>query len=295
MIYTVTFNPALDYIMHTGELKLGETNRSCKEEITIGGKGINVSYILNQFDMPNIALGFVAGFTGEKLKNLANEMGIKNEFIALKEGNTRINVKLKGVNETEINGKGPIIDSDSLAQFFKQLGMLENGDTLVLSGSVPGSLPTDIYEQILTEVKIKDIRICVDATGDLLKNTLKFKPFVIKPNVSELEELVGKKLESLEEIICAAKTLQNLGAKNVLVSMGKDGAVLVDSEGNTYFEKAKNITPVNTVGAGDSMLAGFIVGIEKSYEYALKLGNACGGATAASVTLATKDEILSLM
>lgn len=295
MIYTVTFNPALDYSMHIGELKFGETNRSITEEITIGGKGINVSYILNQFDLPNIALGFVAGFTGEKLVSLAKEMGINNDFIVLKEGNTRINVKLKGTNETEINAKGPTIDSDSLELFFKKLDMLKDGDTLVLSGSVSGGLPNDIYEQILIKIKDKDIRICVDATGDLLKNTLKFSPFVIKPNIAELEELVGKKLESFEEIVLAAKTLQSLGAKNVLVSMGKDGAVLVDYDGNTHFEKAKSIMPINTVGAGDSMLAGFICGYEKGYDYALKLGNACGGATASSIALATKKEILSLM
>lgn len=295
MIYTVTFNPAIDYAMHIGELKLGETNRSKLEEITIGGKGINVSCILNQFDLPNIALGFVAGFTGEKLVSISKEMGINNDFIFLKEGNTRINIKLKGTNETEINAKGPVIDSASLEQFFKKLDMFKNGDTLVLSGSVPGGLPNDIYEQILIKIKDKDIRICVDATGDLLKNTLRFSPFVIKPNLAELEELVGKKLKCFEEIVSAAKTLQNLGAKNVLVSMGKDGAVLVDSEGNTHFEKAKNIVAVNTVGAGDSMLAGFICGCEKDFDYALKLGNACGGATASSATLATKDEILSLM
>lgn len=295
MIYTVTFNPALDYAMHVGELNLGETNRSFKEEITIGGKGINVSYILNQFGIENIALGFVAGFTGEKLVCLAKELGINNDFISLKEGNTRINVKLKGETETEINAKGPIIDSDSLEQFFEKLDILKNGDTLVLSGSVPGSLPNDIYEQILTKIKHKDIRICVDATGDLLKNTLKFKPFVIKPNTDELEDLVGQKLNSFDEIVSAAKVLQTMGAQNVLVSMGKDGAVLLDSYGNVYFEKAKSIVPINTVGAGDSMLAGFICGCEKGYEYALKLGSACGGATAASNTLATKDEILSLM
>lgn len=295
MVYTVTFNPALDYAMYINEFNLGATNRSLSEEITIGGKGINVSYILNQFDIPNIALGFVAGFTGEKLMNLANQMGIKNDFIVLKDGNTRINVKLKGKIETEINAKGPIIDDYSLDCFFNKLDALKSGDTLVLSGSVSGGLNNDIYEQILNKINNKNIKICVDATGDLLKNTLKFCPFVIKPNTDELEDLVGQKLNSFDEIVSAAKVLQTMGAQNVLVSMGKDGAILLDSYGNVYFEKAKSIVPINTVGAGDSMLAGFICGCEKGYEYALKLGNACGGATAASNFLATKDEILSLM
>lgn len=295
MIYTVTFNPALDYAMHIKCLKFGETNRSFFEEITIGGKGINVSVILNRLGMENIALGFVAGFTGEELKDKAREIGIKTDFITLKKGETRINVKLKGETETEINAKGPYIDECALKEFFKKIENIKNGDTLVLSGSVPSSLPNDIYEQILEKLKDKNIKICVDATGDLLKNTLKYKPFVIKPNVAELEELAGLKLETREAIISAAKTLQDMGALNVLVSMGKDGAILLDSSGNTYYERAKDIELVNSVGSGDSMLAGFIFGAEKGFEYALKLGNAAGGATAASHTLATKEEIFNLL
>lgn len=295
MIYTVTFNPALDYIMHTGELKLGETNRSVSEEITIGGKGINVSYILNQFDMPNIALGFVAGFTGEKLKNLANEMGIKNDFITLKEGNTRINVKLKGDKETEINAAGPVIDTKALEQFLGKLQSLENGDTLVLSGSVPKCLPNDIYEQIMLKISDKNIKVCVDATGELLLKTLKYKPFLIKPNVDELSEIAGKKLATNNNIIDAARSLKNMGAVNVLVSMGKDGAILVDGNDKVHIAQAKKIKAINTVGAGDSMVAGFIYGAQNDYENALKYGIAAGSATASNIGLATKEQILELI
>lgn len=295
MIYTVTFNPALDYIMRVENLKFGETNRSNSEEILIGGKGINVSVILNRLGLRNTALGFIAGFTGEELERQAQEYGIKTDFVKLPKGNTRINVKLKSNLETEINANGPDIDSDSLNKFFSKFEKLQNGDTLVLSGSVPKCLPNGIYEQILNKISDRKIRVCVDATGDLLINTLKYKPFVIKPNLAELEELVGKKLNSLEEIVDAAKKLKSLGAQNVLVSMGSKGAVLLDSNGNVHIENAKKITPVNTVGAGDSMLAGFVFGAQNGYEYALEFANAAGGATAASLTLATKEEILSLL
>lgn len=295
MIYTVTFNPALDYVINVDNFKLGETNRSYKEEILIGGKGINVSVVLNRLGMSNTALGFVAGFTGTELERQARAYGINTDFVTLSSGNTRINVKLKVDTETEINAQGPRIDNEALNEFFKKLQYLKNGDTLVLSGSVPKSLPDDIYEQILERISDRKIKICVDATGDLLKNTLKYKPFVIKPNKSELEELVGKRLNTLEEIISAAKELKASGAQNVLVSMGGEGAVLVDSNNNFYFEEAKKINPINTVGSGDSMLAGFICGAQKSYDYALKLGNAAGGATALSLYLATKEQIMALL
>lgn len=291
MIYTVTFNPALDYVINVDNFKLGETNRSYKEEILIGGKGINVSVVLNQLGMSNTALGFVAGFTGTELERQARAYGINTDFVTLSSGNTRINVKLKADTETEINAQGPRIDNEALNEFFKKLQYLKNGDTLVLSGSVPKSLPDDIYEQILERISDRKIKICVDATGDLLKNTLKFKPFVIKPNKSELEELVGKRLNTLEEIISAAKELKASGAQNVLVSMGGEGAVLVDSNNNFYFEEAKKINPINTVGSGDSMLAGFIFGAQKDLLNGLKFGIAAGSATAASPVLATKEEI----
>ncbi len=295
MIYTVTFNPALDYTLRVDNIKTGETNRSQSEEILIGGKGINVSVILTRLGLENTALGFIAGFTGEELERKTQEFGINTDFVKLPKGITRINVKLKSNLETEINAQGPYIDSKSLEMFFGKLQNIKDGDILVLSGSVPNSLQNDIYEQILNRVSDKNIRVCVDATGDLLKNTLKYKPFVIKPNLTELEDLVGVKLKSTEEIVAAAKKLKNMGAQNVLISMGSNGAVLLDSNGEVYFEKAKKITPVNTVGAGDSMLAGFIYGADKGYEYALKLGIASGCATAASMTLATKEEIMSLL
>lgn len=295
MIYTVTFNPALDYIMRVENFKSGETNRSDTEEILIGGKGINVSVILTRLGLKNTALGFIAGFTGEELERQAQEYGIKTDFVKLPNGNTRINVKLKSNLETEINANGPDIDSDSFNKFFSKFEKLQDGDTLVLSGSVPKCLPNGIYEQILNKISDRKIRVCVDATGDLLINTLKYKPFVIKPNLAELEELVGKKLNSLEEIVDAAKKLKSLGAQNVLVSMGSKGAVLLDSNGDVHIENAKKITPVNTVGAGDSMLAGFVFGAQNGYEYALEFANAAGGATAASLTLATNEEILSLL
>lgn len=295
MIYTITFNPALDYIMHTDKVTMGITNRSVSEEIQFGGKGINVSVILNRLGVDTTALGFVAGFTGDELCNRLNKTGVLTDFIKLADGFTRINVKIKGDSETEINATGPEITDNDIDALFKKLENLKQGDTVVLAGSIPKSLPQDIYEKIAEFLKDKNIRFAVDATGDLLLNVLKYKPFVIKPNNFELEEICDCEIHSDEDLLSSAKKLQNLGALNVLVSLGADGAFLLDESGETHKIKAHRITPINTVGAGDSMLAGFLCGAEKGYDYALKLANAAGGATAASMSLATKQEIFALL
>ena len=295
MIYTVTFNPALDYILKTDDFNLGTTNRSVFEEITFGGKGINVSYVLSQLGVENTALGFVAGFTGEELLRKINSTGIKTDFIKLSSGNTRINVKIKGNAETEINASGPPITQNDIDQLFKKLENLCEKDVLVLAGSIPKCLPDNIYENILSKLQGKGIRFVVDATGELLLNVLKYNPFLIKPNLAELEDIVGEILDSEEKIISAAFKLKKMGAVNVLVSLGKDGALLIDEFGNIHRQSVLGGKPVNTVGAGDSTVAGFLAGYDNGYEYALRLGVAAGGATACSQYLATKEEILSLL
>lgn len=295
MIYTVTFNPALDYTLITDGFKEGITNRSIGEEICFGGKGVNVSYVLSQLGVKNIALGFVAGFTGDYLSVQLESCGVYTDFIKLENGFTRINVKLKGNSETEINAKGPDITQEELSQLITKLECISSGDTLVLSGSVPKSLPNNIYEQILSLLSDRQIRFVVDACGDLLINTLRFKPFLIKPNNFELEEIFGEKIKTEQQIIRAAFKLKNKGAQNVLVSLGADGALLIDEFGNVHRQPAFSITAVNTVGAGDSMVAGFLAGCSNGYEYALRLGAAAGAATAASKKLALKEEIEKIM
>lgn len=295
MIYTLTFNPAIDYVMKTGNLKFGVTNRSENEEIYFGGKGINVSTVLANLGIPNTALGFIAGFTGDALEKSINASGVKTDFIRLENGCTRINVKLKGESETEINAQGPIITDKDIELLYNKLDRLTKGDTLVLAGSVPNTLPQDMYEDILAKLYGKGIRFIVDATGKLLTNVLKYKPFLIKPNRHELEEICGETLSSDEEIIIAAKKLKAAGAVNVLVSLGKDGALLVDEYGGVYKKGAMGGKAINTVGSGDSMVAGFIAGADKGYEYALLLGSAAGSATACSKGLAAKEEIMALI
>lgn len=295
MIYTVTFNPAIDYVMYADTIQSGETNRSSSEEIYFGGKGINVSLVLKELGVESKALGFIAGFTGLAIEEYLEKTGIKTDFVKLDRGFSRINVKIKSGEETEINGRGPDIPSDKVEEFLLKTDEIKNGDTLILSGSIPGSMPNDIYEKILEKLSCKDIRIVVDATGDLLKNTLKYKPFLIKPNKDELAELFGKNLETKEDIITCAKKLKEMGAQNVLVSMACDGAILLDAEGKVHATSAKKGTVVNSVGAGDSMVAGFLAGAHKGYDYALKLGNASGAATAFSKGLASKAEIDRLM
>lgn len=295
MIYTVTFNPALDYVIHLDKLELGETNRCRSEELYFGGKGVNVSLILQELGKESTALGFVAGFTGKALEQNLREQGINAEFIHLKAGLTRINVKMKADEETEINAQGPAIDAEAIAELFATLDTLKEGDTLVLAGSIPASLPSDIYERILERLQGKGIRFVVDATGPLLMNVLKYSPFLVKPNRRELEALVGHALNGSAEIAAGARELQEKGARNVLISRGKDGALLLDETGRVREMPAIGGKPVNTVGAGDSMVAGFIAGAEKGYDYALKLGSAAGGATACQAGLAKKADIEALL
>lgn len=295
MIFTVTFNPAIDYVMQVGDIEFGITNRSKTEEIHFGGKGINVSQVLSELGEETTALGFTAGFTGEALEKAVNKKGITADFIRLKKGNTRINVKLKGATETEINAAGPHIESDELKILFEKLGNTKSGDTLVLAGSVPKSLPANIYEQIAEAVKGKNIRLVVDATGELLLKALKYNPFLIKPNRQELEEIMGESLETEEKLITAANFLRQNGARNVLISLGSEGAMLLAENGEIYRQTAFKVKAINTVGSGDSMIAGFLAGYKKGYEYALKLGAAAGAATAALPALATKEKIEQIL
>jgi len=296
MIYTVTFNPAIDYVVHTDELKLGCVNRSDREEIFCGGKGINVSIVLAQLGVTSKTLGFTAGFTGRAIEEGVCLMGIEADFVRLKKGNSRINVKINTGTETELNGQGPDIDDESIEALFGKISRLKDGDTLILAGSIPRSLPSDIYERILALVADKNIRTVVDATNDLLLNVLKYHPFLIKPNNIELGEMFGTELRSDEDIIAHAAKLQEMGARNVLVSMAGDGAFLLDENGNVHRSGVCKGQVVNSVGAGDSMLAGFVAGLEKGdLKYALKLGTACGGATTFSRGLARKELIDELM
>ena len=297
MIYTVTFNPALDYIVNMDNLKLGETNRSTSEMILSGGKGINVSIVLKNLGFDNVALGFVAGFTGEEIENGTRKLGITTDFIHLKEGLSRINVKLKASEETEVNGTGPIISEDELNALYGKLENLKKDDILVLAGSVPNTLPQDIYEKIMEMLQDKGIKIVVDATKDLLLNVLKYKPFLIKPNNHELSEIFGVEIKTEQKIIDYAKKLQDKGARNVLVSRAGDGAILIAENGDIYKSPAPKGKVINSVGAGDSMVAGFIAGYLKnnSYEEAFKTGVASGSASAFSKYLAKKEEILEIL
>ena len=296
MIYTVTFNPAIDYVVRTEEMKVGVVNRTESEEIYFGGKGLNVSIILNELGIKSEAMVIEAGFTGEAIENGMAKDGIKTDFIHLDNGFSRINVKIRSSFETEINGQGPEISEEKIEELFKKLNKIQDGDTIVLAGSIPASLPSDIYERILEYLKNKKIRAIVDATGDLLMNVLKYKPFLIKPNNFELEEIFGVELKTAEDVSEYALKLKEMGAVNVLVSMAGDGAILADENGKIHACGVCSGTVKNSVGAGDSMVAGFIAGCEKeSYEYALKLGTAAGGATAFSDGLAKKDLIYSLL
>lgn len=293
MIYTVSFNPAWDYVMSVDNFEIGKTNRSSFESIMFGGKGINVSAVLKELDVTSTALGFVAGFTGKALESEVKSKGIETDFITLPKGLTRINVKLKTGRETEINGRGPEIDEKAIELLFSRLDTLSSGDILILAGSIPTGMPDDIYERILKRLKDKGVMFVVDATRDLLLNVLKYNPFLIKPNIHELEEIFECKLKTDEEIIQKAKALQTKGAKNVLISMGGDGAVLVDEHECVHKIGVAEGKVINSVGAGDSMVAGFMAGYEKYHDYslALKLGTAAGNATAFSEGLAKRELI----
>ena len=296
MIYTVTFNPSLDYIVSIDNFKLGKTNRTTTELMLPGGKGLNVSTVLYNLGIENTALGFTAGFVGEELKRLSKETGYGCDFIDIKEGVSRINVKMKDFDGTEINGMGPVIDEEALNALMKKLELLKDKDTLVLAGSIPSGMPSDIYSRILEMLNGRGIRFVVDATNNLLLNVLPFHPFLIKPNNHELGEIFGVTLESKDEVVPYAKKLQEMGAENVLVSMAGEGAVFVDETGKVHQLDAPKGILVNAVGAGDSMVAGFLAGWEeqRNYEHAFKMAVAAGSASAFSELLATKDEIRTL-
>ena len=297
MIYTITFNPSLDYIMHVDCFEEGETNRSKQEEIYPGGKGFNVSTILSRLNLETTALGFVAGFTGDEIVKELKERGFDCDLCQLENGLSRINVKMKGAKETEINGSGPDIPQEKLDELFDKLNQLQENDILVLAGSIPATLPSDVYERIMGRLQGKDIRIVVDATKDLLLNVLKYHPFLIKPNNHELGEMFDVVLKTNDEIVEYAKKLQEKGARNVLVSMAGDGAILITEEGEVHVTPCPKGEVKNSVGAGDSMVAGFITGYLRSngdYNEALKMGTAAGSATAFSEDVATGEKIMEL-
>lgn len=293
MVYTVTLNPALDYVMKLKALRTDDINRTDGEEIYYGGKGINVSVILTQLGIPNTALGFLGGFTGKKLEEMLKNDNISCDFNYLKNGDTRINVKIKADKEIDLNACGPEITKEDMQSFLRKLDGIKSGDYLILAGSIPNTLPDDIYEQILERVGDRNINCVVDATGDLLKNVLKYKPFLIKPNHHELGDLFSVQIKSDDDIVKYSKMLQEMGARNVLVSMAKDGAMLTDENGNVHKIGNAKGKLINSVGCGDSMVAGFTAGYIKTadYSYALRLGSACGNATAFSEKLATREEI----
>ena len=297
MIYTLTLNPSIDYIVRLKEFVSGITNRTVSEEYYIGGKGINVSCILSELGIKSTALGFTAGFTGEAIENGLREQGIKSDFIRLRNGISRINIKVKADKESEINCQGPHIEQDEFEKLLSMTDEMRDGDTIVLAGSIPKSVSDDTYEKILERLKGKNIRIVVDATKKLLVNCLKYKPFLIKPNKQEISEIFSAKVESEEDIEIYAKELMKMGARNVIVSLGGDGAVLFADDGNTYHTGVVKEKVLNTVGSGDSMVAGFIAGYEQTgdYGYSLKLGTACGNATAFSPGLATKQKIYEVL
>ena len=298
MIYTITFNPALDYTVQVEKFKIGEINRTKTETILPGGKGLNVSIVLKNLGIDNTALGFVAGFTGEELIHKMELQGVKTDFVKVQKGITRINIKISSINEkrieeTALNGMGPQITNEDIDVLFKKIQKMSTKDIVILSGSIPKNIDRDIYEKICKELNEKEITFIVDSTQELLMNVLKYHPFLIKPNKEELEETLNCKITTKEDIVNAAKELKNRGAQNVLVSLGNDGALLLTKDDKTYYAKAPEGQVVNTVGSGDSMVAGFLAGYYQTqdYEYALKTGVAAGSATAFSIRLATKEDV----
>lgn len=296
MIYTVTFNPALDYILELDKLEIGKIQKSKTELILPGGKGINVSTVLTNLEVDNIALGYKAGFVGAEIERLLKNMNVKTDFIDLEEGNSRINVKISAEEETAINTNGPKISENKILELLEKLKTLNENDYLVLSGSIPSSIKDDIYEKICSIVKKQNVKIVVDATKNLLVQALKYNPFLIKPNNEELGEIFDVEIHTKEDAYVYGKKLKEMGAQNVLVSMGKTGAALIDEAGQEYFLKSPEGKRVNTVGSGDSMVAGFIAGFlkYKNYNDALKMGVSAGSASALSKYLATKEEVYNL-
>lgn len=297
MIYTVTFNPSLDYVIGAEKLVPGEINRTTRENIYPGGKGNNVSVVLSNLGHKSKALGFVSGFTGEALEKMLDDFGCYTDFIQLSNGFTRINVKINAGEETEINGQGPKISEAAIEKLYEKLDVLAEGDVLVLAGSIPNTLPEDIYERIMKRLDGRGIRIVVDATKDLLMNVLKYHPFLIKPNNHELGEMFGVELRNDEEIIEYAGKLKEMGARNVLISMAGDGAILLDEYGKVHQGKPPKGEVLNSVGAGDSMVAGFVTGYLNTgdYEKAFELGIATGSASAFKYWLADKEDVVKLL
>ena len=297
MIYTVTLNPSIDYIVRLDKLTTGITNRTTAEEYYYGGKGINVSLVLAELDIDSTAYGFVAGFTGKAIENGIRNDHIITDFIKLKDGISRINIKIKAGEETEINGQGPHITEMELERLLQKIDRIQGGDTLVLAGSIPYTMPDDVYERMMERIARKKVRFVVDATKKLLVNSLKYKPFLIKPNRQELSEIFDVEVKTEDDIVKYAKELEKMGAQNVLISLGGEGAMLIDEFGNKHKAGVLKEKVVNTVGSGDSMVAGFIAGYEKTgdYSYALKLGSVCGNATAFLPGLATKEKINELL
>nr|WP_294679891.1 1-phosphofructokinase [uncultured Blautia sp.] len=293
MIYTVTFNPSLDYIVAVEDFKLGLTNRTSSELMLPGGKGINVSTVLMNLGIENTALGFTAGFVGDEIVRRLEEMGVKSDFIKISEGVSRINLKLKSIDGTEINGMGPEISTDKVQELMDRLDSLGEGDVLFLAGSIPSSMPDDMYEKIMARLDGKGVMIVVDATKDLLMNVLKYHPFLVKPNNHELGEIFGVELKTREDVVPYGKKLQEKGAANVLISMAGEGAVLIAGNGEVFMEPAPEGKLINGVGAGDSMVAGFMAGWmeKKDYEHAFHMGISAGSASAFSENLATREEI----
>lgn len=298
MIYTVTFNPCLDYVVGVDNLTLGAVNRVSTEAVMAGGKGINVSIVLKNLGHPSCALGFLAGFTGDEIARRLRLQGVDTDFIEVSHGMSRINVKVKSAEETEINGIGPDIAPSDIEALYAKLDALTSDDILVISGSVPAALPGDIYERIMERLESRSIRIVVDATRDLLMNVLAFHPFLVKPNNHELGEIFGVELKARKDVVPYAKKLQELGARNVLVSMAGEGAVLVAENGDVIESPSPKGTVVNSVGAGDSMVAGFIAGYLESdgnYEQAFRMGVCAGSASAFSLGLAERDQVEELL
>ena len=297
MIYTVTFNPSLDYIVTVDDFKPGQVNRATEEVIYPGGKGINVSIVLRNLGFDNTALGFLAGFTGTEIENMLKKQGINAEFIHIGEGISRINMKLRSNEESEINGQGPAISIPDIQNLYKKLDELKDDDVLVLAGSIPSTMPESIYMDIMKHLQKRKIKIVVDATNDLLMNVMQYHPFLIKPNNHELGEIFGVELQKKEDVIPYAKKLQDRGAKNVLVSMAGEGAVLVTEQKEVFQSEAPKGTVINSVGAGDSMVAGFLAGFLKTGDYrvAFKMGIAPGSASAFSEKLATKGQVEQIL
>lgn len=297
MIYTLTLNPSLDYIVKVKDLKLGETNRTAEETINPGGKGINVSIVLHNLSVPSVALGFLAGFTGSEIEKRLNEENITCDMIHLPEGMSRINCKLQSAEETEVNGMGPEIDRFHLETLVQKLKSLTEDDILVLSGSIPPSLPKNIYAVMITHLNSSSIPVIADTTGSSLLSTLPLHPFLIKPNRAELEELCNHTLSSNEEIFTAMKELQKKGAHNIITSLGKEGAVMLCETGKKFSCRIDNVKAVNTVGAGDSLVAGFIASYFNTHDYqkAFTYSVACATASACSEGFAQKEEVQSLL